>query len=638
MMALPHNPHILFIKAHLLKEKSMSHSHCSSWRIFIYLLFGIGWLSAAEAEGGDAHTLTFGGRRGEEFLLDGKPFQMLGGEMHPNRIPRAYWRHRIRMAKACGLNTVPIYVFWNDHEREEGRFDFSTGNRDIGEFLRIVGEEGLWVVLRPGPYVCGEWDLGGIPPRLLRYPDIKLRTNEDARYVRAVEKYIHALAEVVRPYMAGNGGPILMVQIENEYSNYQRRDPKHLAWLRDLWMKEGIRGPFCTSDGFYQGVLEEGLIAGAAAGLNGVVNEEHWKRVRKVHPGVPIFSAETYPGWLRHWGEGDFKPTDVVGQLKFFMDNRKSFNLYVFHGGTNFGFSAGANDGGPGKYEPDVTSYDYAAPVDEQGRATGAYHAIRKLLGSYLPVGARLPDVPPPIAAAAMATIPMERWTSLWDHLPTPVEAKRPVWFEALGQNQGIVVYRTQLSAGGKGKLFFERLNDYGQVFLDGKHLGTLDRRKGEREIDVPEVGPAGAVLDVLVEGLGHINYNITMEQDRKGILGAVKLGDAVLTEWQMFLFPLDEAWAAALPKSSARSDRPGGIFRGRFTLDALADTFLDMSEYQKGYVWVNGHNLGRYWRIGPQKRLYCPAPWLKKGANEIVVFDLHQTEARPIASSATGR
>jgi beta-galactosidase len=238
----------------------------------------------------------------------------------------------------------------------------------------------------------------------------------------------------------------------------------------------------------------------------------------------------------------------------------------------------------------------------------------------------------------AIPEIRMERWTDLWANMPKAVEAKQPAAFESLGQNQGLMVYRTKLPAGAKGMLRFEKLHDYAQVFVDGKCLGVLDRRAGQRTIEIPGVDNREAVLEVLVEGMGHINYHIAMEQDRKGILGAVKVGDIALTGWQMFPFPLSEPWVAALPKSPASSGRPGGIFRGTFTLDTVADTYVDMSKYTKGVVWLNGHNLGRYWSIGPQKRLYCPAPWLTKGINAIVVLDLHQTEAQPIAGAASAR
>ena len=301
--------------------------------------------SAAPTPDGKPHSFTFGGADNSQFLLDGKPIQMRTGEMHPERIPVQYWRHRIRMAKAMGLNTVAIYIFWNAHEKQEGKYDFTTDNLDTAQFLRIAREEGVWINLRPGPYCCGEWDLGGIPTYLLRYPDLKLRTLQDARYTKAIENYYRELAKIVRPNLAENGGPILIVQIENEYGSYPRRDHDYMVWLRDLWVKNGVKGPFYTADGAGEGYLKGIVIPGVAVGLNTGTNEGHWDLARRINPGVPIMSSEVYPGWLRHWGEGNWGPGNPAGLVKFFMESKppKSFNLYMFHGGTNFGFTAGAN-------------------------------------------------------------------------------------------------------------------------------------------------------------------------------------------------------------------------------------------------------------------------------------------------------
>ncbi len=575
------------------------------------------------------HRFSFGGPDNSEFLLDGQPFQIRSGEMHPDRIPPEYWRHRLQMAKAMGLNTVAIYVFWNAHEPEEGRYDFTSPPRDIGEFLRIAREAGVWVLLRPGPYCCGEWDFGGIPTYLLRYPDLKLRTLADAHYAKAAENYLRELAKVVRPHLAENGGPILMLQIENEYGSYPRRDHDYLVWLRDLWVKAGVRGPFYTSDGASEGFLKGVTLPGAAVGLDTGENESHWAVARKMNPGVPVFSSETYPGWLRHWGEGNWSASDVSGLVAFYMEKKKSFNLYMLHGGSNFGFTAGANNGGAG-YEPDVTSYDYGSPIDEQGRATPAYHALRKQLASSLPPGETLPDIPSPIPAMAIPEISLRRWSGLWEQLPAPKAAEAPACFESIGQNQGMMLYRTRIAAGEKRKLSFANLHDYGQVFVDGSLIGTLDRRLGQREVELPACGKE-ATLEILVEAMGHINFTIGMDSDRKGIYGEVKLGGVALSGWEMFPLPLADDWAMNLSKTTSAAARPGGIFKGRFSLDRVADTFLDLSKWKKGVVWVNGHNLGRFWSIGPQQRLYCPAPWLKAGANDVVVLDLWLTEPQAL-------
>ncbi len=577
---------------------------------------------AAFSEGTDTHQFSFGGPDNSEFLLDGKPFQIIGGELHPARIPCQYWRHRIQMAKAMGLNTIPVYVFWNDHEREEGQFDFQTAERNIGEFFKIAKEEGMWVVLRPGPYVCGEWDLGGLPWWLLRTPDIKLRCS-DPRFTQPVERYFHELAKIVRPNLCENGGSILMVQIENEYGSYPRRDHDYMVWLRDQWIKEGVKGPFYTADGAGENYLKGIVIPGVAVGLDTGVTEGHFELAHRLNPGVPVMSAEAYPGWLRHWGEGDWKPSDMSGLLKFYMDTRKSFSMYVFHGGTNFGFTAGANGDAPS-----ITSYDYGAPLDEQGCPTPAYHAYRKQLAAYLPAGQSLPEIPALIPTMEIAPIKLARVSGVWEQLGEPVKSEEPQCFEALGQNQGMVVYRVQVPAGDAGKLTMN-LHGIPTVYLDGVLQKGLDLPARDKE----------ATLELLVEAMGHINFKGEMDGDRKGILGAAKLNGAALKNWQMFRLPLKEDWAMGLQKTTPAPGRSGGIFKGEFTLDTVADTFLDMSNYRKGVLWVNGHNLGRHWSAkGPQHRLYCPAPWLKKGVNAIVVLDTELTEPQEVAGMKTAR
>ena len=576
------------------------------------------------------HTFALGST---DFLLDGAPFQVIGCELHPARIPAEYWRHRIRMAKAMGCNAIAAYVFWNHHETAEGLFDFATGNRDLARFLRLVQAEGLWVIFRPGPYVCAEWDFGGIPPYLLRIPDLKVRCL-DPRYMAAAERYMERLAAVVRPLLVTNGGPILMLQVENEYGSYGN-DRAYLRRLRDVWVAAGIDVPFFTADGAALAELEAGHLGGAAVGLNPGSEESQWDLARRVVPGVPVFSAETYPGWLTHWGEPWARPKtdDLLREVSFLLAGRKSFNFYVAHGGTNFGFTAGANSGGKG-YEPDVTSYDYDAPIDEQGRPTPKYHALRRLIGAHLEAGRSLPDLPDPVPAVSVPEFAMRAHASIWDNLPPPIASVQPLPFESYGQNQGLVLYRTRLAGQKSGKLVITELHDYANVFLDGRLVGTLDRRLGEKTIDLPATASPTPVLDILVEGMGHVNYAEEMI-DRKGITERVSLSGMTLMNWDVFLLPLHDAWVTALPGGKT-GVAPGVFFRGSFALERPADTFLDLTGYRKGVVWVNGHNLGRYWDVGPQKRLYCPAPWLQAGANEVIVFDLHKTDASPLRGAPT--
>lgn len=372
-------------------------------------------------------------------------------------------------------------------------------------------------------------------------------------------------------------------------------------------------------------------------GLDSGSNEQDFDLARKLVPGVPVFSSETYPGWLTHWGEPWARPSvpDLLKEVEFLLTTGKSFNFYVAHGGTNFGFTAGANSGGKG-YEPDVTSYDYDAPIDEQGRATPKYHALRALIAKHLPAGAALPPVPDPIPVIAVPEFAMAPYTSLWDHLPAPVASLHPRPFEMYGQNQGLVLYRTTLVGRKSGRLAITDLHDYAIVFVDGKEIGRLDRRLGEKTLELPATTNPMPVLDILVEGMGHINFAQEII-DRKGITDRVTLSGMTLMNWQAYLLPLSDAWISDLRRTTTalaakpNASGPGRFFRGAFRLDKPADTFIDMTGYGKGVVWVNGHNLGRFWDIGPQKRLYCPAPFLRAGENEVIVLDLVRMDPSPL-------
>ncbi|HPT22839.1 MAG TPA: beta-galactosidase [Bacteroidales bacterium] len=577
------------------------------------------------------HTFTFGPT---DFLLDGKPSQIISGEMHPARIPAEYWRHRIQMAKAMGCNTIAAYIFWNYHETAEGVYDFETGNHNLGEFFKIVQEEGLWVIVRPGPYVCAEWELGGIPPYLLRIPDIKLRCM-DPRYMAAAERYIAKLSEIIKPYLITNGGPILMIQVENEYGSYGN-DRNYMARLKEVWQANGIDVPTFTGDGPTTFMLEAGSLPGSAVGLDSGKSPEDFELAAKMNPGVPVFSSETYPGWLTHWGEKWVKPdtTELLKEVKFLMDNKKSFNLYVIHGGTNFGYTAGANSGGKG-YEPDVTSYDYDAPINEQGQPTPKYMALRRLLGSYLPKGKKLPPIPAPIPAVEIPAIGMQPFSTIWDNLPKPVNSVQPKPFEAYNQDYGFILYKTELTGHKSGKLKVTDIHDYATVFLNGKYIGALDRREGINTIDIPESDVAHPVLEILVEGMGRINFAEYLI-DRKGITDRVTLNGMTLMNWQVYNLPLSEQFIYDLRSSIRTQNKPGIFFRGNFALGLTGDTYFDLSGYQKGIVWINGHNLGRFWNIGPQTRLYCPASWLKMGLNELIIFDLHQLQPKPVFTMKT--
>jgi len=577
------------------------------------------------------HTFTFSQ---SEFLLDGNPFQIISGEMHPARIPAEYWRHRIQMAKAMGCNTISLYIFWNAHEAEEGIYDFHNDNNNIAKFISAAAAEGMWVIIRPGPYVCAEWEFGGIPPYLLRTPGIKIRCL-DPVYMRAVERYLSRLADVIRPYLITNGGPVLMLQVENEYGSYGN-DRKYVSTIKTIWEKNGIDVPFFTGDGPTTFMLEAGSLPGCAVGLDSGSSQADFDLAAKMNPRVPVFSSETYPGWLTHWGEEWVRPDTaaLLKEVKFLMDNKKSFNFYVIHGGTNFGFTAGANSGGKG-YEPDITSYDYDAPVNEQGRATAKYLALRRLIGRYLPKGKKLPPVPQPVPVMSFQEVKMTPVASVWDNLPVSIPTVQPKSFEEFKQDYGFMVYSTTLIGHKSGRLTVYDLHDYATVFLNGKYIGVLDRREGISSIDLPESDVKNPHLEILVEGMGRINFAHAMI-DHKGITDRVVLNGMTLMNWYAYGLPMKDDFIKTLKETITTPEKPGLFFKGTITLNKTADTFIDMRQFKKGIVWVNGHNLGRYWEIGPQYRLYCPASWLKEGKNEIIVFDLLKTDAGTVSGHET--
>jgi beta-galactosidase len=581
----------------------------------------------------ETHEFTF---NQSEFRLDNKPFQIISGEIHPARVPEIYWRHRIQMARAMGCNTIAAYIFWNYHETKPNEFDFTTGNKNIARFIRICQEEGMWVLLRPGPYVCGEWDFGGLPAFLLNTPDIRIRCS-DSRYLSEVKDYIKRLAKEVEPLQCIHGGPILMVQIENEYGSYGN-DKVYLEALRSLWIENGFHIPFYTSDGATPYMLDAGTIEGAAIGLNPGGNENDFNVARKFNPNVPVFSCETYPGWLTHWGE-KWARSDTVSlkkQLEYLLKNKKSFNLYVIHGGTNFGFTAGANAFSPTQYQPDITSYDYGAPINEQGQPTPQFFMLRRLIAKY--VSYKIPGLPDPIAAIQIPPIEMIKANNLWNYHFPSVLTPQPKPMEAFQQNQGLILYKTKLVGHKSGKLKIWEPHDYALVFLNGKFIDTVYRDGGNWEVDLPATLEKDPVLEILVEGMGHINFAEFMI-DRKGITDRVTLNEMTLMNWETTLLPMDEIFIEQLkitPANKMLYQKPCNFFKGKFNLTATGDVYFDLSKYVKGMVYVNGHNLGRYWNKGPQLRLYCPSDWLIPGENEIIVFDFLQMEAKPIAGRRT--
>ncbi|HEX7341357.1 MAG TPA: beta-galactosidase [Rhodanobacteraceae bacterium] len=566
----------------------------------------------------------------QQFMLDDAPFQIRSGQMDPIRIPREYWRQRIRMAKAMGLNTIGCYLMWNAVEPEPGKFDFKTGSRDYTQFIRTCAEEGMWVYLRPGPYVCAEWDFGGLPVWLLRDPKTVVRDGHNKPYMNAVARYFDVLAPQIKPLMADAGGPILMVQIENEYASFGS-DLEYLETLQKMWVERGIEGPFSLSDGLGQIQHTKTYIPGAALGLDGGTD---FAAAQVIAGEAPVWVGEGYTGWLSHWGDASFQPDDYAPVLRRLMDEGRSFNLYEVHGGTSFGFGAGANARNDGShFHADLTSYDYGAPITEQGVPNDDFHRFRAIIAGSLKRG--LPAIPPVPAVERFGEVMPRAFASVWDQLHASKQVRQPESNEALfGQNQGMVVWRTHVHLDQPTPLHIEGVHDYATVFADGKLVGTISRvqAKGVPEGDtvmLPASTGKSTRVDILVDSFGHVGYGRDI-RDEKGLVGDVHLPGRMLRDWQVFALPLDVDFMRGLNASTQAARRPGVFFRAKVTRKAV-DCYVDMSAWDKGYVWVNGHLLGRYWHIGPQQRLYAPAGWWKDGDNDVVIFDQHRTKPSPI-------
>lgn len=562
-----------------------------------------------------------------EFLYDGKPIQIHSGEMHFARVPHEYWRQRLKMMKAMGLNAVDTYVFWNYQHPKPNVWDFKTGNHNLAEFVKTAQEEGLFVILRPGPYACAEWEFGGFPWWLQNCKGMEVRHNQ--QFLDSCQTYIHKLAEQVRNLQITHGGPIVMVQVENEFGSYvaqQTQIPveshrKYYLAIQKMLENAGFDVPFFTSDGSW--LFDKGAITGVLPTANGEANIDNLKKaVDKYYPGGPYMIGEYYPGWLDHWGEkfNRVSTEEVVKQVEKYLQNKVSFNIYMAHGGTNFGFTSGANYDKEHEIQPDLTSYDYDAPISEAGWVTPKFIALRNLLKSH--VNYPVPDIPAQIPVVTLPDIQLTRSANLFDWIKNikPTENEEPMTFEQLGQGYGYVLYWKQFTQPISGKLNISGLRDYALVYVNGKKVGELNRQanKYDMEIDIPFNGQ----LDILVENMGRINYGAEITQNQKGIISPVKIDDYEITgNWKMYRLPMDKMPQVESDTKKAMNGLPA-IYRATFQIDKIGDTFLDMSRWGKGIVFVNGHNLGRYWKIGPQQTLYLPGCWLKQGANDIVVFE----------------
>lgn len=553
---------------------------------------------------------------GNHFELDGKPFQIISGAIHYSRVPRAYWRDRLRKARAMGLNTVETYVFWNLHESSPGVFDFS-GNNDISEFIREAQQEGLNVILRPGPYVCAEWEFGDYPAWLLRDPTMEVRSANPA-FIAAVSRWFHRLGQELAPLQIGNGGPIIAVQVENEYGSFGS-DHAYMEQIHHILIDSGFnKAMLYTADG------ADELANGSLPELPAVINfgtgdaKAEFAKFEKLRPNSPRMCGEYWDGWFDHYGEKHHTASgaDEAAEFKWMLEQGYSVNLYMFHGGTSFGWMNGANSNGH-NYEPDTTSYDYDAPVSEGGELAPKFFLFRDVIRKA--TGIAPPAPPDPTPVRTFEPVRLERSTSLWDNLPKPTQSNQTLSMEDVGQSYGYILYRTTIPHAQSGDLRIDEPHSYARIYLDGALVGSIDRRLNQSTLPL-HVAHDNAQLDLLVENTGRVNFGHTIVHERAGITHQVLLSNTPLTGWQIYSLPMRD-----VSSLSYKPDKCSGacFYRATFAVDEPADTYLDTSSIGKGEVFINGQPLGRFWGVGPQGALYLPAPWLKKGENEVIVFDL---------------
>ena len=587
---------------------------------------------------------------GNQFLKDGVAFRYISGSMHYSRVPSVYWHDRLEKMYAAGLNAVQTYVPWNYHEDQPGMYNFD-GERDLPKFIQAAQEVGLLVILRAGPYMCGEWEMGGFPAWLLRNPNIKLRTS-DSNYLSYVDKWLGVLLPRMKPLLYENGGPIISVQVENEYGSYPACDATYMSHLKDKF--RDYLGPdvvLFTTDGAGDGFLKCGYTQGLYATVDfgpGGDPVDHFKAQRDYEPKGPLVNSEYYTGWLDHWGQhhSTTSSSAVANSLDAILKLNASVNMYMFEGGTSFGFMNGAN-GGDSSYQPQPTSYDYDAPLSEAGDPTEKYFAIQKIISKYnklLPV-----PVPPATHKSAYGKVQMTASAWLLDDVPAENEsnADSPLNMETLHQNYGFVVYTLMqpLQVPSSGSVNYTltmlTLHDRAVVYIDDVVQGIISRMdlgSNNAVVQVTVPSTSKGQLTIVVENQGRINYGSDID-DHKGILGGVTLNGVTLKGWKSQSYPLKNLSSIVFKELSTNPVHTStAFFNAQLPFfkegQKADDTYLLLNGWTKGQVFINGHNLGRYWPVkGPQKTLFVPYTvfnTLNPASNEIVVFEIDKAPCSP--------
>lgn len=549
-----------------------------------------------------------------DFLLDGKPFVIRCAEMHFARVPKAYWRHRIQMVKAGGFNVICAYMFWNFHEPREGQFRFD-GDRDVAEFCRIAQEEGMWVILRPGPYSCAEWEFGGLPWWLLKNEGIKLRSR-DPRFLAPVRNYLKEVGRRLKANQITHGGNILMVQGENEYG-FWGDDCEYMRTIHDTLREAGFDVPLFSCNPAYN--LKKGRIPELYPVVNFGANPVNaFEKLREVLPTGPMMCGEFYPAWFDSWGEKHHVKSlsECINTLSWMLERHYSFSVYMAHGGTSFGWWAGCN----APFRPQTSSYDYEAPVSEAGWTTEKFFAMRDLFARHLNEGESIPSAPPPYPVQEKTVKAKPQAASFADANLRTVASQSPKTFEQLDFGYGYAVYRTKVPAGWGGDMTAD-VRDLGVVRIDGETVGFFDRRHPKASVKI-KPSDEERELEIFVEQMGRYNFGQIMHESQKGIIGEVKLGGKTLKDWTIKFFSLEDDNLGVFAFGGEQSGVNGPCAL-KYEIDLEAkDTFLDMRDFKRGMVAVNGRWIGRYWSIGPTQTMYVPGCWLKDGKNEIVVID----------------